>query len=256
VLQTRLGEHEASLQLGNMIRDIVVKLGNQRLDDARRLGIALQDIYIGHDLLPDWSPEGRKLWETASSEDHDGDTGLNSDVDMPDAQGSSTDEVVSGASPGPDAADLRSFLYQTNTSESDVESDYDDVVSLCNFVQDISSPNPYSIDEEDDPPNVVHDVDLVSADGTFSIDFELFLAQDDDELQSLPEIEMAIDRDGYEEHYNEEDAVDLEVEGAGIFCTVPEVIEPDGQVREDEEVEYNSETGQAQPEGALEWIQI
>ena len=258
MLQTRLGEHEASLQLGSMIHDIVVKLGNQRLDDARRLGISLQDIYIGYDLLPDWSQEGRKLrrpGEIVDLEEDIGDTFINSDVDMPDA-GSSTDKAELASSPVPDTADLRSFSCQTNTSDREEKNDYDDVVSLCNFVQDTPSLHHYSRHEEDDPPNVVHDVDLVSADGTFSIDFELFLAQDDDELQGLPEIEMAINRDGYEEHYEYENAVDLEVEGAEIFCTVPEVMEPDDLIREYEEVENSSEDGRAQPEDPLGWIDI
>lgn len=113
-------------------------------------------------------------------------------------------------------------LFSLDDSDSDSESDYDDVVSLHNFVEGSPSHGHLEGDDGDEPPNVVHDLDIVTAEGQLPHDFEVYLAQDDEELEDLLEVEMAIDNEGYEAHYNDgDDGIDMEIADTEIVCSVP-----------------------------------
>ncbi|KAJ2979717.1 hypothetical protein NQ176_g3082 [Zarea fungicola] len=110
----------------------------------------------------------------------------------------------------------------SSDSESDMSlSEYDDEISLRNFVHAV--PTIEESDDDEDIPlgNVIFDVDLhgASVEGT-SLDFEVYLADMDSDVEELLEVELAIDGEGFAHHYHLVDAVDIELADDNVYCIV------------------------------------
>lgn len=261
-LQERLEEHTAVEELGSMIRDSVVRLGNQRLDDARRLAVALEKLYIDDDLLPNWISPSSSPSIPEPSEDLDMSASIsqsqcfveNTEVDKDgDIAAMLPTDLTCGGSRRNSLSSLFSSMLSNNDVGSDGDVDFDDVVSLRNFVEDSSSVKDFEGEDIDEPPNVVHDVDVVGADGNVSLDFELYLAQENGELEEMLEIEMAIDKDGFEEYCDKtNEGVDLEIEDRDIFCSIPDANNEDSESPEENELIVI----QDEPADSTDWMFI
>lgn len=67
--------------------------------------------------------------------------------------------------------------------------------------------------------NIVHDIEIVGGSHQYSdADLEVYLAVDDEEYEDLPEVELAIDKEAFEYHFGDQDAVDIYIPDAEIFC--------------------------------------
>ena len=54
-LQSRLIDWDAARELGDLVRGHIVSKGRLKLAQAREMGIALRDVFIGRNLLPEWT---------------------------------------------------------------------------------------------------------------------------------------------------------------------------------------------------------
>ncbi|KAL2670648.1 hypothetical protein Neosp_014436 [[Neocosmospora] mangrovei] len=113
---------------------------------------------------------------------------------------------------GPDTGSGTDTDVDTDSSDSD---GFDDQVSVDNYLSD----EPY-YSEYDEELNVLHGAQIAGLTSFHSrIDLEVFLAEDEDEVEDLPEMQMAIDRDSFEHHFGTHGAVDVELQGARLRCT-------------------------------------
>ena len=113
----------------------------------------------------------------------------------------------------------------SSSTTSDSDSDFDegtdtdassgDVISLKDFAQDGRQ------DYTDGTENIFHDAEVV--DGfqgpSCEVDLEVYIAEDDEEVDDLPEIELGVDRAAFEYHCGIAEAVDIEAEGFVIRCS-------------------------------------
>ncbi|KAK5995939.1 hypothetical protein PT974_04358 [Cladobotryum mycophilum] len=250
IIQSRLLDLEVSQELGDLLRKEIITKGNRRLEEARDLGINLRHVVIGEGLLATW-PEFRGFEDVA---------GLVDDMDIISDQGSKSqgsatdatgDRVPENIEPEPqnevdcgmsgtetleisdeNSFDIPSWMpYDFNLTDSTSDSDYvpdsddddedlEDSVWMNNFV----NPQPYCI--EFDSTNVVHDVEIVGGpDGFQDVDLEIYMAQDDDDIDELPAIELAIDREAYEYYFGNEGGIDIEIPEADIGCLTELIID-------------------------------
>lgn len=79
----------------------------------------------------------------------------------------------------------------------------------------------------DPEANVIHDVEVQGGAAHMSaVDLEVYLMEEDSEVNDLPTVEVAVDRELYELHHGAEDAVDVELPGIDVRCTG--TVEPSG----------------------------
>ncbi|XWX00176.1 hypothetical protein V2A60_008196 [Cordyceps javanica] len=215
VVQARLVECQNAQALGSRLRAALVQLGNERLEEARVLGLRLEDLTIGEDLLPTW--HGRH-GPGVASEDDDTTVVMGSRVHSDDQLPSGIDCAVKEESKrcmGKDSCHSSAPGSDTDASDSEStrEADPDDEVSLFNFISQ------HHADDEErmDAPhsNVVHDVEVLGAAPEqgccLPVDFEVYLAQDDSDWELLPEVELAVDEAAFEHHYHMEDVIEVEL---------------------------------------------
>ncbi|OAA69171.1 hypothetical protein LEL_10047 [Akanthomyces lecanii RCEF 1005] len=242
VIQSRLAECQDAQELGSRLREAVVQLGNDRIQEAILLGLELGDMSIGEDLLPTWETGDQN--DTWDDED-DTIMGVESAVDSEHVSPPTTDSVEEKATDAaathePQPPSAWSSDSESNEPESECEL-YDDEISLFNFL----CQHPVIEENDEDAPlrNIVHDVDVVgsSFDGSGSVDFEVYLAQDDSDIEQLPEVELAIDEDAFAHHYDLADVIDLELAGGGIYWVKPREEQVDKEAPEDEEADEEME---------------
>ncbi|KAG9253074.1 uncharacterized protein F5Z01DRAFT_689183 [Emericellopsis atlantica] len=178
--------------------DLVVK-ANKRLDVARDLGLTIDDIHIGDDLLPSWvcgspmSVESCDLDTYNALKEHGG--GVSQTT-----QGYTEDDGQqhSPKAEVPDAG-LSDNALVTDSEDDTVSSpEYEEYESYCS--------------DATLPVNIFHDAIIADApDGVeWEVDLEVYLAHaDDPDVANLPEIELALDRDGYEYHFDTSEAIDV-----------------------------------------------
>ncbi|KAH6889788.1 hypothetical protein B0T10DRAFT_571864 [Thelonectria olida] len=65
--------------------------------------------------------------------------------------------------------------------------------------------------------NVVHDTDIVTSSREHSVDLEVYVADDDSEVDDLPEVELAIDSETFEQWEITEDAVQVFLDGSQVY---------------------------------------
>ncbi|KAJ3473131.1 hypothetical protein NLG97_g10498 [Lecanicillium saksenae] len=230
-IQLKLMERQNAQELGPAIRNAIVKLGNERIQEAVKLGLELRHIAIGKDLLPTW-PDRDRVYdpdaEHANSSDDNTIMEVDESVHSEDLALHPTPAAVSQPGLAVDADTQPRNAWSSETESEDYttepESDYDDEISLFNFVSQL--PVVVESEEEQDAPlrNILHDVDVFGA--SFNgrpVDFEVYLAQNDPDVEQLPEVEMAIDEESFEHHHHHlADAVDIELADGAIYWTIGE----------------------------------
>ncbi|KAF7542481.1 hypothetical protein G7Z17_g11529 [Cylindrodendrum hubeiense] len=237
-IQHRLADLEIAQGLGNLVRNDVIYKGNRKLNEARQSGVQLEGIVIGNGLLPVWGDD---------TVQHQGSEHGGSEVDELShitnnlclSTSSTCVESASDATMATlvDSEASRSPVvltspgsFDSDSSDSDSDSGFDSdaenipprqedngifAIPLNNHVHDQVY---YS--EDDDALNVVHDVEVIgSPRGRSIVDLEVFVADDDDEVYDLPEMELVIDREGFEYWHNTDEAIDIEVPGTELRCT-------------------------------------
>jgi hypothetical protein len=143
--------------------------------------------------------------------------------DTSDAFAQSGSSVTTNALPsdplGPDTGSGSDTDVDTDSNDSD---GFDDQVSVDNYLSD----EPY-YSEYDEELNVLHGAQIAGLSSFHSrIDLEVFLAEDEDEIEDLPEMQMAVDRYSFEHYFGTDGAVDVELDGARLRCT-GELFDPD-----------------------------
>ncbi|KAL6407918.1 hypothetical protein AUP68_08959 [Ilyonectria robusta] len=200
-IQRRLANLELAQDLGNLVQNDIIAKGNRKLDEARLLGVQLESLVIGNGLLPVW---GDDAFKDVGSEHQDNEEEELSQ--MTSRLWLSNSSTCVGSSS--DAATM-STLVGSETSPSPI------VLTSPNLVDDQAY---YS--EDDDAQNVVHDVEVAGAPRSHShVDLEVYVANNDDEVYDLPEMEFAVDRDAFEYWHQTDEAIDVEVTGTELRCT-------------------------------------
>ncbi|KAM0429653.1 hypothetical protein ACHAPT_006259 [Fusarium lateritium] len=130
----------------------------------------------------------------------------------------------------------------SSASDTDTDTDYDsddfdDQISVDNQLWD----QPY-YSEYDEDLNVLHGAQVVNFTSVhYQVDLEVFLAEDENEAEELPEMQMSVDRESFEYWCRSEDAVDVELDGARLRCT-GELFDP-GEV-----ADWSSDEGEGEEE--------
>ncbi|UNI22462.1 hypothetical protein JDV02_008351 [Purpureocillium takamizusanense] len=261
-LQNRLIDWDAARELGDLVRGDIVSKGRLKLAQAREMGITLRDVYIGRNLLPEWTL-GRAVSTAAAAAAAAADNKY-SDFDDDDDDDSDMESITMGSrqSSGESAQTPLTDVFDTHPGGSAVEgppsnspvsacnsddsSDWDDTIGMNNFVLPV--PEYEEPDEDEDEvegndvrvavgdSNVVHNVQVVGGQpGTsHEFDLEVYLLEDDDEdIAHMPEVELFIDDgDAYEHHYGADKAVDVELPVGHYF--VPAGVEEAGDDDDDD----------------------
>ncbi|KAF5658259.1 hypothetical protein FHETE_9984 [Fusarium heterosporum] len=103
----------------------------------------------------------------------------------------------------------------SSESDYDFEDEFDDAISVDNLF-DVEPYYP----ESDDESNIFHGAEVVGlpSQSTY-VDLELHMVEGEDEIRDLPEMELCIDQEGYEELFGSLEALDVEIEGSQLICT-------------------------------------
>ncbi|KAK8140820.1 hypothetical protein G3M48_001780 [Beauveria asiatica] len=263
VIQSRLAECLDAQELGRSLSAAIIEIGNWRLQEAVALGLQLQDLTIGENLLPTWPGRDGGNSSSSSSSSSDGDAAASDNETMMEI-GSSVHSNDLPPPPQPTSQAAAHQCHPTSAWSSDTDStydsesehptsDYDDEVSLFNFV----SQNLMVDDEGDaDAPlsNVVHGVDVHGGPPFFEaagdpVDFEVYAAVDDPDVEQLPEAELVIDEEAFAHHHHHlADVVEIELADGDIYCVVPEEIRSAGGA------ELREAPGEAEEAHALEEV--
>ncbi|RGP60394.1 hypothetical protein FLONG3_10860 [Fusarium longipes] len=145
---------------------------------------------------------------------------------MQDIEGVWPYEAATLDSPADSSSMALSHPYSSDSgSDSDSESepdnspdeeDFDDTFSV-DIMFDPEADYPDSGNEE---PNIFHSARVLSVPSQYAnVDLEIYEADDEDELEDLPEMELCVDGELYEALFNTEEAVDVEIEGSRLICT-------------------------------------
>ena len=191
-----------------MVQEQIIRHGNRKIHEAIALGLGLDAIYVGESLMPEWNSD-----ESDTEEGNGDDNSCAQSYALGMREGCGVSEISERMSTSedtctpPDDTQEAMSLFSSD-SDSDME------IEMSNFV----CPDP--IYEELDAINVVHDVEVYDGtDRQGCVEVEVYLASGDDcDFEALPELELAIDRDGYEHYFGDEHAVDLYIPDAGIYC--------------------------------------
>jgi hypothetical protein len=222
-IQARLLDYEASREV-RFLRNQLISIGNKRLEEAAALGMGVGRLSIGSDLLPTWVEAGaadedvvvEMIEDDAEMEDDDSHSQAGS-VDSEDLSAQSSITLESLTS---DNVELDGFTDDSSTTSSDTDDDsFDDVIYLDNPIH----PNPtYEDPDYCGDEHIFHNAEIVGAPVGFGdVDLEVYLVDDgDSELEHMPEIEMGIDRAGYEHYHDTDEAIDVEIPGVDVRCTL------------------------------------
>ncbi|KAG9497671.1 hypothetical protein J7337_010538 [Fusarium musae] len=136
-------------------------------------------------------------------------------------------------------------IDDAETTDSDEESDSDMEFVVAGNGDDLANdeietpnifdPEPSYDDPDDyDEPNIFHGAQVMGVPAPHSIvDLEVYLAEDEDEVQDLPQLELAIDQESYEHYFGTDGAIDLEIVGGRLVCT-GELFEEDQEMTLDD----------------------
>lgn len=206
----------------SFLRDHIVNASAKRLEEARILGLGLNEVWIGYDLLPSWGESVASDDDMQFDSDNSSHTAFESRSAASDISDtfSQTPEEVSQSTTltSVDIMEVTRVVEETEsvTSTNSTEEDdaFDDIIAMANFIDEESC-------SYEDADNILHDAEIVDAPPGFAdVDLEVFLLDgDDSDLDDMPEIEMGIDRAGFEFCYDTDDAVDVEMPGMEIRCS-------------------------------------
>lgn len=220
-IQARLLDYEASREV-RFLRNQLISIGNKRLEEAAALGIGVGRLFIGSDLLPSWVEAGHAdedvVVEMISDDDEVEDDAHSQAGSVHSEDFSAQSSITLESLTGDDDDGYTDDTSTTASSDSDDDT-FDDVIYLDNPIH----PNPtyedpgYCSDE-----HIFHNAEIVGAPPGFGdVDLEVYLVDDDDsDLEHMPEIEMGVDRSGYEYYHDTDEAIDVEIPGVHVRCTL------------------------------------
>lgn len=80
-------------------------------------------------------------------------------------------------------------------------------------------PEPHYPDS-DDEPNIFHGAHVAGVPSPYAdVDLDIYEVYDDEDAEDLPEMELCLEGEIYEELFNTKEAVDVEIEGSQLICT-------------------------------------
>ncbi|OPB44975.1 hypothetical protein A0O28_0091130 [Trichoderma guizhouense] len=234
-IQDRLMDVEVSSTLGDVLRKDLIGKGNRKLEEARQLGLGIEDITIGKGLLATWdglssTQETVYGLETPPEETSTGTTVQDSSV-IGQAETPESDMItISSASEAPNSPEIvydSSSTYDScsdfssssggNSSSTEDDEEVDDIIHMNNVV----NIQPEYSESDDEAPHILHDVEVVgSFEGHPDVDLEVYLVEDDEEVEGLPELELAIDGDAFIHYFGDDDLMEVEIPGMDLQCSL------------------------------------
>ncbi|KAM6476114.1 hypothetical protein HDV62DRAFT_402929 [Trichoderma sp. SZMC 28011] len=234
-IQDRLMDVEVSSTLGDVLRKDLIEKGNRKLEEARQLGLGIEDITIGKGLLATWNDlastqETVYGLETPPEEKSTGTTVQGSSV-IGQAETPESDIItISSATEAPNSPEIvydSSSTYDScsdfsssggdNSSSTEDDEEVDDIIHMNNVV----NIQPEYSESDDEAPHILHDVEVVGGfEGHPDIDLEVYLVEDDEEIEGLPELELAIDGDAFIHYFGDDDIVEVEIPGMDLQCSL------------------------------------
>ncbi|RKK71785.1 hypothetical protein BFJ69_g10642 [Fusarium oxysporum] len=246
---------------------------NHRLEEAKQKGVTLSDISIGDDCLPTWTgrtwdPDAESLHDALQGDalnlleaQEAGIMGAAAEEAIPfllEHDEGNDDHSSPEGSIHEDTDTSERTLVNVNTEDSDkdtlmviddAETTDDGSDSDMEFVvignddelpdneietSNIFDPEPSYDDSDDDEPNIFHGAQVMGILAQRSIvDLEVSIAEDDEEIQDLPRMELAIDQESYERYFGTDGAIELEIVGGRLICT-GELFEEDQEMTLDD----------------------
>ncbi|RFU80667.1 hypothetical protein TARUN_1552 [Trichoderma arundinaceum] len=241
-IQDRLLDFEVSGILGDVLRKELMDKGNRRLEEARQLGIDIADIIIGKGLLATWNTPGTDL--EAPPEGHDEVEELEYDYMAQSSlgtaipysslfsRGGTPESEISSRSTATLMPNSPDVTYESSDSSSnfgdsrsgsdfdgstDDEELWDDIIRMNNAVD----PQPHYSESDDEAPHILHDAEIAGGpEGYSDVDLEIYLAEDDEDIEDLPELELAIDGEAFACYFGDHGAVDVEIPGINLSCSL------------------------------------
>ncbi|KAL7955926.1 hypothetical protein V8C34DRAFT_326774 [Trichoderma compactum] len=251
-IQDRLMDVEVSSTLGDVFRKDLIEKGNRKLEEARQLGLGIEDITIGKGLLATWdtptsTQETAYGLETPPEETSIGTTVQDSSVFGEAETPESEIITISSASEAPNSPEIvydSSSTYDScsdfssssggNSSSTEDDEEVDDVIHMNNVV----NIQPEYSESDDEAPHILHDVEVVGGfEGHPDVDLAVYLVEDDDEVEDLPELELAIDGDAFIHYFGDDGLMEVEIPGMDLQCSLD--VPPDRS----DEGGYNTEHG-------------
>lgn len=235
-IQDRLMDVEVSSMLGDVLRKDLIEKGNRKLEEARQLGLGIEDITIGKGLLATWddlefTQDTVYGLETPPEETSTGTTVQNSSVigqaETPESEiitissaseaPSSPDIVYDSSSTYDSCSDFSSSSSGGNSSSTEDDEEVDDIIHMNNVV----NIQPEYSESDDEAPHILHDVEVVgSFEGHPDVDLEVYLVEDDEEIEGLTELELAIDGDAFIHYFGDDDLMEVEIPGMDLQCSL------------------------------------
>ncbi|KAH7242318.1 hypothetical protein BKA59DRAFT_456898 [Fusarium tricinctum] len=235
-IQTRLVNLDEAQKVGTLVREAILSKSKRKLDEAKALGLSLEDIRIGLNLLPVWGAAAGEAVpflceEEEGIEQDDMDEGEIETTSIEDDEIDHlefTDEALINHSTGEISSHVsivKDMAFpDTSDSDSDSEPDYD-IDSEGYFDDAISVDNLFDVEphypnSEDDEANIFHGAEVVDLSSHPAIvDLQIYMIEDEGEIRDLPEMELCIDGEAFEQLFGSEGAIDVEIEGSQLLCT-------------------------------------
>ncbi|KAL7942903.1 hypothetical protein V8C42DRAFT_347392 [Trichoderma barbatum] len=244
-IQDRLMDLDVSDILGDVLRTELMDKGNRKLEEARQLGVGIENITIGKGLLATWITL-ESSQETAYGLKTPVRTGRAELIDDDTAQSSlettnpHSSTVSRGGTPDSDITTISSptvaqnspyIVYDSSstydscsdfgssgdTSDDSTEDDEetDDVIQMNNSV----NPQPEYSESDGEAPHILYDIEIAGGrEGYLDVDLEVYLVEDDEEVEDLPELELAIDGDAFTYYFGDNGVVEVEIPGMDLRC--------------------------------------
>ncbi|KAL7922191.1 hypothetical protein ACQKWADRAFT_327248 [Trichoderma austrokoningii] len=237
-VQSNLLRAEVQGLVDPAIRQRLRDSSNAKLQEAFQLGIAIHDIRIGFGAIPEWDQEAvdsavplapqpvKDHWED-SAERNNLTFGANfmsanseeMDMTLEDntttlSQGTSSDDESSTSG--------ESSSHVTKQQHGELDDDrYIYAMHANGDLQPLPASAMFHWRGGDDAPHIIRDVEIHGGpDGTYLVDMEVYEADNDSDFDELPEAELAIDATAYEFFFPTDEAVDANLPGKMLECTI------------------------------------
>ncbi|CAM1502774.1 Fc.00g075500.m01.CDS01 [Cosmosporella sp. VM-42] len=246
IVKRHLDELEMAQKLGSLVRKDIITKSNQKLQEAKDLGVGLHEIAIGNGLLPHWGYPIVDDLSDDSDEDKDSqESSENRDVSSsPTSIGATIEEPLISTMWDSflKSAGYESLSSDSENSDSDIGSECNDGTSEHDIMYQITMNN--VVDDQayfsDGSTNVFHDAQIVGGSRDHSyIDFEFRPATEEDEIEDLIELEFAVGRAAFDYYFETDDGIDVEVPGVQLRCTgeIESIVEVDDDGNELEDAD-------------------
>ncbi|EGR44072.1 uncharacterized protein TRIREDRAFT_112660 [Trichoderma reesei QM6a] len=202
-IQNRLLDLDVANALGDTLRGLLMAKGNIKLEEARQLGLRLEDITIGAGLLATWNRPAPELHNSHR---------LENPLSEQAQQEEPMDDDMGQSSIGTSIPHSLIFS-RAGTPDFDTSSTACDSSSV--------NPQPEYSESDDEAPHILHDVEVVGCrEGHPDIDLEVYLVEEDSDVDDLPELELAIDGDAFAYYFGDDGAVEVEIPGMDLRCSL------------------------------------